>query len=423
MKVKKGQMTHQVTSWTYDRVESELLRAVFYSDTVCVAAFNAIYSRMIAGGILFTSDSFDAVPSVEFATHINTHWASFAADILRDLLIVGYAAYRLGSDYVPILIPPHAVRLKWFYDDQTFETKASAYRHGLEAPDESIHIVTSHKVTPMGKHTSCMAAYLRSRSIGDVFLRNAMVSDTALANPRVYVRTAADGQVEDIDLSNTFHADVVANEILAKQNINTLTVEMNQRIVQRMNRSGADRLNRTDHRTGLAHFDAEFEVPDAKLLPLPLNSRVESAPQPHSRADIVQIEQLFSSRAAIAFGCSPTSLGLGTRSHESGVAYESSDKLTSETARRWGRLLSGVLEHLYALSYGHDIFMANCDADIPALDTTNDMSRAKCVFPGLLGMEIAAQLFARGLLRYENYAAYLASVTELSVTAFKEPRV
>ena len=293
----KNQMSAAHTTWSYDRNESELLRAVFYSDPVCVAAFNAISARLLAGGILFTSHQFDATSSAEFQQLINTRRATFATALLSELLVVGYAAYRLAPDYAPVLIPPHAVQLKWFCDPQTFETKAAAFRHGIEYPDESIHVVTSHGVTSRGKHTSCMAAYLRSRSIGDVFLRNAMVSDTALANPRVFVRQTVDGQVEDTNLTNTFHADLAANDLMTKQHITTMTVEMNQSVVQRLNRMGAERQysTRTDSRTGLAHFDAEFEVPDAKLLPLPLNSRIEAAPLAHSRADIVQIEQLFSS--------------------------------------------------------------------------------------------------------------------------------
>ena len=133
----------------------------------------------------------------------------------------------------------------------------------------------------------------------------------------------------------------------------------------------------------------------------------------------MQIEQLFSSRAAISFGCSPTSLGLGTRSHESAAAYQVSDQLTYDTSRRWGRLLAGVLEDLYFLSYGHDIFEQRMND--AASGGQQDMSRAKCVFPGLLGMEVAAQLFQRGLLRFDHYAGFLASVTELPLAAFKDP--
>ena len=71
----------------------------------------------------------------------------------------------------------------------------------------------------------------------------------------------------------------------------------------------------------------------------------------------MQLEQLYASRAAIIFGVSPTSIGIGTRSHESALAFETSDRLTYDTARKWSR----VLEHLFALSFGHDAFVESLD--------------------------------------------------------------
>ena len=79
---------------------------MFYSDPVCVAAFNAISARLLAGGILFTSHQFDATSSAEFQQLINTRRATFATALLSELLVVGYAAYRLAPDYAPVLIPP-----------------------------------------------------------------------------------------------------------------------------------------------------------------------------------------------------------------------------------------------------------------------------------------------------------------------------
>ena len=84
---KQTMATAAHTMWSYDRGESELLRAVFHSDTVCVAAFNAIGSRLLAGGILFTSEQFDAVSSADFQHLINTSWAKFATDLLSELHI------------------------------------------------------------------------------------------------------------------------------------------------------------------------------------------------------------------------------------------------------------------------------------------------------------------------------------------------
>ena len=399
----------QQTSWTYDRAEAVLLRNVYTSDPVCVAAFNAISARLAGGGVVFTSESYDTVASRSFQSHVDRYWLPFATDVLRELLVLGYCAYKLGDGYAPVLVPHGAVEIRWRYDD-SFQITAAAHRIGNEHPDESIHVLTSDQLLPhgfqgAGRHTSCVASYLRTRSIADVFVRNAMIADSALANPRVFIKQSLDSHLDDMDLMNATHANWAAEELLTKQRIMLRSCEVNQDLVNLMNRGiiGESAVaRRTDARTGLQNADAHDDIPEARLLPIPIHSKIENAPQPHARADLVQLEQLYASRAAIIFGVSPTSIGIGTRSHESALAFETSDRLTYDTARKWSRVLGTVLEHLFALSFGHDAFVESLDDTGGGVDGGAGrlhVKNARVIWPGLLSEAATQELQKRGILR------------------------
>ena len=398
----------QEVTWTFDKHEAQLLRNVYTTDPVCIAAYNAICARLVGGGLVFTSETHDAVASVAFQQHIDTYWLPFAANLLRELLILGYCAYRLGDGYVPVLVPHGAVEIRWRYDD-SFQITAAAHRIGNDHPDESIHVLTSDQLFThgqgIGRHTSCVASYLRTRSIADVFVRNAMVADSALANPRVFIKQSLDSHLDDTDLMNATHANWAAEELLTKQRIMLRSCEVNQDLVNLMNRGiiGESAVaRRTDARTGLQNADAHDDIPEARLLPIPIHSKIENAPQPHARADLVQLEQLYASRAAIIFGVSPTSIGIGTRSHESALAFETSDRLTYDTARKWSRVLGTVLEHLFALSFGHDAFVESLDDTGGGVDGGAGrlhVKNARVIWPGLLSPEETQEMQARGIRR------------------------
>ena len=194
--------------------------------------------------------------------------------------------------------------------------------------------------------------------------------------------------------------------LLTKQRIMLRSCEVNQDLVNLMNRGiiGESAVaRRTDARTGLQNADAHDGIPEARLLPIPIHSKIENAPQPHARADLVQLEQLYASRAAIIFGVSPTSIGIGTRSHESALAFETSDRLTFDTARKWSRVLAAVLEHLFSLSFGHDAFIESLEEDaddgVAIRDKRRYVTNARVVWPGLLSPEATQQLQERGILR------------------------
>ena len=97
---------------TFDKHEAQLLRNVYTTDPVCIAAYNAICARLVGGGLVFTSETHDAVASVAFQQHIDTYWLPFAANLLRELLILGYCAAPSLGQFPPSRGPP-----RWFRYD------------------------------------------------------------------------------------------------------------------------------------------------------------------------------------------------------------------------------------------------------------------------------------------------------------------
>ena len=90
-----------------------------------------------------------------------------------------------------------------------------------------------------------------------------MVADSALANPRVFIKQSLDSHVDDTDLMNATHATWAAEELLTKQRIMLRSCEVNQDLVNLMNRGiiGESAVaRRTDARTGLQNADAHDDI-------------------------------------------------------------------------------------------------------------------------------------------------------------------
>ncbi|MAB86666.1 MAG: hypothetical protein CML51_05100, partial [Rhodobacteraceae bacterium] len=82
-------------------LQMQHLRNVFERNPAILAARNVLHSQLLSSGLLLKKDgkSVDVTPL--FRQHLDTHWSSFARDVIDSFLIMGFVVVSYERDDVP----------------------------------------------------------------------------------------------------------------------------------------------------------------------------------------------------------------------------------------------------------------------------------------------------------------------------------
>jgi hypothetical protein len=404
------------TSWR--RVEPQQLQqliSAFATDSMAPACTRAIENRLLSSGILFTSRDYSRRASEEFQAHINQHFVRFVRTALQAVSICGWCFF-LVEDNIPRVLPPGLADVRWRINNETFTIEMAVFRPGENEPAEDVYSIIDTTIDWQGNVESIMAGYLRTRSLYDAFLRNALQADRLNACPPVYTTTQTDQVFDERDITNTgevegLRARLVGTELNTRARLAVNAHDYNESIVRTLNTRSADALRRekTDARTGIANYDADLAEAPQPVIPLPLDTRVAQAPRATARTDIVAILKHFETLCCVSFGVNGESVGADVRSggHLGAQTLERVNIVTSETTQRWARLFEPTLVQIYKLIWGAD------DEDDAKVDEVT------VVFPSTLPGGTIERLYASKVLSHAAYVSYMGQVVQLPANAFE----
>lgn len=391
------------------------LISAFTTDSMAPACTRAIENRLLSSGILFTSRDYSRRASEEFQAHINHHFVRFVRAALQAVSICGWCFF-LVEDNIPRVLPPGLADVRWRINNETFTIEMAVFRPGENEPAEDVYSIIDTTIDWQGNVDSIMAGYLRTRSLYDAFLRNALQADRLNACPPVYTTTQTDQVFDERDITNTgevegLRARLVGTELNTRARLAVNAHDYNESIVRTLNTRSADALRRekTDARTGIANYDADLAEAPQPVIPLPLDTRVAPAPRATARADIVAILKHFETLCCVSFGVNSESVGADVRSggHLGAQTLERINIVTSETTQRWARLFEPTLVQIYKLIWGAD------DEDDAKVDEVT------VVFPSTLPGGTIERLYASKVLSHAAYVSYMGQVIQLPANAFE----
>jgi hypothetical protein len=399
-------------SAAWRRVDVTLMRQLydaFNTDSMAPSCARAIENRLLSSGILYTSRDYSTRASEEFQAHINVHFVKFVKEALIQLLIFGFCFFVVEND-VPRVLPFGMADARWRVDPDKLRVELGFFRPNSEEPDESVFSIVDTGVDANGMLTSVMASYLRTRSLHDSFVRNALQADRYNACPPVFTFTQTDAVFDERDIANTgevesLRAKMVGTDMNIRARLNVNTHKYNEAMVRELNARPPDaiRAERTDKATNLANYDAGAVDEMQPIVPLPLDARVAPAPRAQARTDIISIIKHFETLACVAFGVNAESVGADVRAggHLGAATLERTNLVTTETTLKWGRLFEPTLTKIYDLVWG-------------------DVRDVTVVFPATLPASLIDRLYEKRVLSHQAYTAYMAQVVQLPATAFEQ---
>lgn len=283
----------QADGWRpVDRGALNQLYAVFMTDTMGPSCLRAVENRLLSSGILFTNEDYSVRASGEFQSHVNEHFTAFVRAAVTQIALCGWCFFVVEKD-VPRVIPFGLADVRWRANQDEYRIEMGVFRPGAETPDENIYSIIDAPVDWAGNPVSLVANYVRTRSVYEAFVRNALQADRLNACPPIYTTAQTDrvfderdimntGDLEDLRVSTMDRARDLGSDMNARARLNANTHAFNEREVRRLNTRSADslRAEKTDASTGLAHFDADMEELRQPVLPLPLDALVANAQSP-----------------------------------------------------------------------------------------------------------------------------------------------
>lgn len=410
------------------RVDSDAIHTLyntFVSDPIAQPCYHALENRLLASGILFTTKDYSVVASEQFQNHIDTHFVNFVKEALRQLIVMGFCFFYIEND-VPFVIPLGLADIRYAVDKYNFKIHMAVFREGENMPAQNIYSIIEHTVTPDGSIVSTMATYLRVRSIADCFMRNAMVADQLNAQPTIYTMSATDAVFDERDIHGIGEVDGLRAS-LTQKNMQTRaklavnSVDYNQSLVNALNASGEAKLIKIDQSSGLPHFDADLQLDGQRVVPLPLDARVASAPRAQARADIVSIMAHYESLACVVFGVNSESIGANLRSggHLGAATLERVNLVTHESTQRWSRIVEPALLKIYNVIWGgtdEEEEMVN-EETMFQKTTKKDIT---VVFPSTLPRDFIERLYNMRILKHSAYTKYLGQILQMPVSNFEK---
>lgn len=412
----------------FDTTVIQSYKVALYSDPVASACVRVLQGNLTAGGLRFSSRDNSMKSSGEFQAHLDLHFVPFVREALTELILYGFCFFHIDEGNRPVALPMDQVDCYWRVNaDARSRVEVCVFENGR--PDPGVLAVVDSLPGVEGAFRSVMSSYYRDRTIIDTFLRNAILADKANARPDVFTSTLRSAQFNEGDVARygeveTLRAALRARELNVQEGTHVHLHEQNSILVDSFNRLGEAAVQRlrTDPTTGLRNYDAGQEDVHQRVLPLPLDARVETAPRPVVRGDIVTHLQHFENVTCTAFGVTADSLGMGRKGgHSSAEALHMQTQVTRETTERWKQVLSRALVGIYNLIWltgGADVDVERARGDTPLTDIT-------VVFPSTVPRVVFDTLFEHNIITYGAYRQYLSDTYQLPLSEFKpdDPRL
>ena len=178
------------------------LHAVLRTDSMAPACLRAVENRLLSSGILFTTIDYSRRASEGFQTHINTHFTRFVREALRETVVCGWCFFTIDND-VPRVVPSNLADVRWRVVPDTFRVEIAVFKPGEEKPSKNVFSVVDQCVDCYGNIQSTVSEYMRTRSIYEAFMRNALHADRINAAPPIYTMTQTDHVFDERDITNT----------------------------------------------------------------------------------------------------------------------------------------------------------------------------------------------------------------------------
>lgn len=333
------------------------------------------------------------------------------------IYVQGFAAYTMNKKTsVPSVVPFGAGGYMMRLNDD-FRVELAYFDLGASEPSKEVFFSVDRMPDLSGTPRSAMVAYFRARTFKDEIERTVSMAETLRSRPPLYTttetkKTFTQQNVYESSLpTREGRAANMLSEELARANLlarNRLVMEAygaQDELVRALNARGVDTSagSWVDPSTGLPSFrDREpDEVVYCPIVPLPADSVVAHSPAAQSRGDLVAIQEHTARLACMVMGVPPFSVGLTTASFHTNATTNTLAGMLHMTTNRFRHLLTIVLLDIYDVLY-------------------DGRSKITVVFPATQDFGRMSDLFAKNVLTYDAYRAYVGRVLELEPRAFME---
>ena len=283
----------------------------YRTDPIAQGCRNAVISRLLSGGILFTKRDYSSLPDDAFNSYVNSAFVSFAKAVIDSLYVQGFAAYVVDIETkVPRCIPFTRADVRVRVDPVTFETCLGVFRDGEDEPDANVYFIVESFPDEYGSLSSAMTTYYAHRVFKDMVMRTTAEAESVRCRPPIYTTTESDRAFEERRLAHIgevdgLRASITRDNALIRNRIISDTHAQQERLTEMLNLARVDTSDpayRSDPLTGLRNYDADLANKYSPIIPLPADARVATVPMPTSRADFVSVCQHIDHLASICFG-------------------------------------------------------------------------------------------------------------------------
>ena len=372
----------------------------YRTDPIAQGCRNAIISRLLSGGILYTKSDFSSLPDDEFNSHINTEFVNFSKSVIDSIYVTGFAAYVVDPEAgVPRVIPFTRADVRVRVDPMTFETQLGFFRDGEDEPATDVFFIVDAAPDEYGSLQSAMVCYYPHRVFKDMIMRTTAEAESVRARPPIYTTTETDRAFEERRLAHIgevdgLRASITRDNHLVRNRIITDVHAQQERLTEMLNAARVDTSDpsyRTDPITGLRGYDADLAQKYSPIIPLPADAKIAAAPMPTARGDFVALNQYLNNMCSVAFGVNLEAVG-GNITNKSSDTVSQANNVTTSTVNRFKSLLTNALIHIYKLIWLSD---DAGDGDVTVL------------FPSIVSTQTMLILFDRNIVTYRALCAYL----------------
>ena len=315
-------------------INSELLRSlwtVYTTDGTVQACRNVIATRLLSGGIVFSSGGHK--PGAEFDRHVEKEFVPFAIEVMDSLLVQGFAAYVVDTKHNTPHCIPRGMASYSVTVSRSYVRRMVVYTlHG--DIERRARCLVENWPSNDAIH-SPVAAFRRSHAFRGMVELNTAVADYTAARPLVYTSTDSDKAFDRRHVyRNALDASMDARSMLASNSyVNPETetgvedvhrqatallvglgeanraryaehgsmlqmaADQKQRLAADLNSGRIDpRTVRIDPTNGLPVFDSSImrgANDQYNVIPLPIDAKVQAQIAPTSRRDLVSNSKII----------------------------------------------------------------------------------------------------------------------------------
>jgi hypothetical protein len=403
--------------WT--RLDLRAISALYIAyktDPVAQACRNAVISRLLSGGILYTRSDFSSLPDDEFNDHINSRFTDFCRQAIDSLYVTGFCPYVIDPDAgVPRVVPYTRADVRVRIDPMTFETQLALFREDDDQPAPDVYFIVQSFPDEFGSLHSAMTCYYEARIFKDMIWRTTAEAESTRARPPIYTTTETDRAFEERRLAHVgevdgLRASITRDNMLVRNRVIGDVHAQQERLAEMLNASRVDTSDpsyRSDPITGLRNYDADLAQKYSPIIPLPVDARVATTPMPVARPDFVAVNEHLQQLASMSFGVNLEAVG-GNSAFKSSDAMNSANNVTTTTVNRFKQLLTGPLIDIYKVLWG------NKEGDEPA---ESDLT---VMFPSIVSTSTMLVLFEKNILTQKALLAYLHKHLGLPIASFEK---